>query len=144
MPGTSSALPHVPAASSTTNAWWPELSLYVPAAAQLPADAHESEVTEASPPTLSEAVPGTFLALPQVPAVSSTTNAWVRPELSSYDPPAAQLPADHAGERADVAEVRRGEQGPRGAPGTVTLPRPWMPRAPPTTRPRPARRSSYQ
>ena len=33
-------------------------------------------------------------ATPQVPAVSFTTNAWLLPELSPYDPTATQLPAE--------------------------------------------------
>ena len=39
-------------------------------------------------------MPGISSALPQMPAVSSTTNAWASPELFSYDPLAAQLSAE--------------------------------------------------
>ena len=107
VPGTSSAVAQAPAVSSTTNAWvLPELSLYDPPAAQLPAEPQESEETVAFPPTLRDAVPGTSSALPQVPAVSSTTNACVSPELSSYDPPAGSCRGP-AREWADVTEIGR-------------------------------------
>ena len=77
VPGTSMALPQMPFVSLATKAWeWPEPSMYVPPAAQLPAVAHETDCTFAVPPVLRIAVPGTLIALPQVPLVWSMTNAW--------------------------------------------------------------------
>src|SRR6266480_2179475 len=40
------------------------------------------------------ALPGISSALPQVPLVSLTTNAWVAGVAVVYEPPALQLPAD--------------------------------------------------
>ena len=51
-----------------------------PPALQLPADAHDNEVISTNPPWLRAAVPGTSIALPQVPLTWLTTNAC-RPEL---------------------------------------------------------------
>ena len=54
--------------------------VYHPPALQLPADAHDTEVTLAFPPVLRAAVPGTSLAVPQVPFTSLTTNGpWKNP-----------------------------------------------------------------
>ena len=67
----------------TTNASWPELSLYSPPALQVPAGEHDTELTTARWLWLRAAVPGTSLALPQVPCTWLTTNACeCRPELS--------------------------------------------------------------
>jgi len=46
-----------------------------PPAAQLPADAHDTEVASERPPFARAAMPGTFCALPQLPSTSLTTNA---------------------------------------------------------------------
>ena len=48
----------------------------------------------ATPPWLSFAVPGISIAAPHLPFFSVTTNAWMRNDLSVYDPPALQLPVD--------------------------------------------------
>jgi len=53
-----------------------ELSAYCPPAVQLPAEGHDTEVTAALPPWLRAAVPGTSLAVCQVPWAWLTTNAW--------------------------------------------------------------------
>src|SRR4051812_47320363 len=50
-------------------------------------------MSSASPPTFRAAVPGTSTALPQVPFTWFTTNACC-PELSLYQPPALQFPAE--------------------------------------------------
>src|SRR5215472_30784 len=71
-----------------------ELCAYSPPAPQLPADAHDTEAIPAFPPWLRAAVPGTSMALPQVPLTWLTTNAWMRAEVCAYSPPAPQLPAD--------------------------------------------------
>ena len=88
MPGTTSALPQVPAVSSTTIAteFW-----YHPPIAQLPTEPQE---TEATPAVSTFPVPWTSSALPQVPAVSLTTNS--DPVLPAFTklPAAEQLPAD--------------------------------------------------
>ena len=82
MPGTSLAFPQVPAVSSTTNAWdSPELSLYCPPAVQLPTDTHETTAV-CAPARVELCRAWDLLGVTQVPAVSSTTNAWVLPELS--------------------------------------------------------------
>ena len=54
---------------------WPELSSYSPPAVQLPGEVHDTELTCANPVWLSAAVPGTSLAVPQVPPVWVITNA---------------------------------------------------------------------
>jgi hypothetical protein len=54
-------------------------STNTPPAVQLPAEAHDTDGIEAYPPALRVPEPGTSVALPQVPLVSSTTNAWVCP-----------------------------------------------------------------
>src|SRR5262252_8350097 len=84
------AVPQVPLTWLTTNTWiWLELSMKPPTALQLPADAHDTE-----PVPDPEAVPGTAMAVPQVPLTWLTTNAAVLRELSRYCPPALQLPAE--------------------------------------------------
>ncbi len=83
VPGTSMALRQVPFTWLTTNAWpLQELSTYCPPALQLPADAHDTEMTDASPCTLRAAVPGTSMAVRQVPFTWLSTNTWVCPEPS--------------------------------------------------------------
>src|SRR5690242_2725972 len=68
VPGSSLAVPQVPFRSPATNACSrPEPSAYPPPAAQLPADAHDTELATAPPPALRAAVPGTSCAVPQVP-----------------------------------------------------------------------------
>src|SRR5215471_13578569 len=95
VPGISLAVCQVPFTSPATNAClFPELSVYHPPAAQLPAEAHDTEYTCAAAPWLRAAVPGTSMAACQVPFTSLATNAWKCPELSMYHPPAAQLPAE--------------------------------------------------
>src|SRR5690349_8375541 len=73
--------------SVTTNAWKdPGLSPYSPPALQLPADAHDTEARSAPPPLLSAAVPGTLMAVPQVPLAWLTTNAWRELGPAEYSP----------------------------------------------------------
>src|SRR5215469_10450074 len=87
-----------------------------PPAAQFPADAHDTERTSASPPTLRATEPGTGWAVPHKPPASSTTNACIWPEGSAYQPPAAQFPADaHDTERIseNSPALRADEPGTR-------------------------------
>src|SRR5689334_8478813 len=94
VPGTSMAACQMPFTAVATNARpSPEL-MELPPAAPLPATAHDTHMTAAAPPWLRAAVPGSSLAVPQVPFRSPATNACSRPEPSAYPPPAAQLPAD--------------------------------------------------
>ena len=45
--GASTPLAHTPAVSLSSRPWpWPELSVYRPAAAQFPGEAHDTELTE--------------------------------------------------------------------------------------------------
>src|SRR5271166_3460926 len=75
VPGTSMAFPHRPSASVTTNACWPERSVYQPPAAQLPTE-HDTELIWAwAFPLFRAAVPGTSMAFPHRPFASVTTNA---------------------------------------------------------------------
>ena len=79
------ALAQWPFFSLTTNAWqfcglllpcshWLEPRAYSPPAAQLPADAHDTDKTLAVPPPLRAAVPGTSMAWPHRPFRSAATN----------------------------------------------------------------------
>ena len=54
-----------------------------PACAAVAAGLQERELTSATPPALSDAVPGTSSALPQAPPVSLTTKAWMWSEASA-------------------------------------------------------------
>src|SRR4051812_12939884 len=82
MPSTSIALPQLPFVSLTTKAWMRlSVSVYEPPALQLPGARHEIEFTAARAWVLSVAVRGTSIALPQLPFVSLTTNAWERGDL---------------------------------------------------------------
>lgn len=68
---------HVPLTWLTVNASVAGVPfVYSPPALQLPADAHDTELTSAYLPALRLAVPGTSFAAPQVPLVSVSTNAW--------------------------------------------------------------------
>src|SRR5689334_15260271 len=76
---TSCACPQAPCLSLTTNPCEVlELSVYIPPAPQLPADAHDTEYRRAWPPVLRAAA--TSFALRQMQIGSLTTNAC-RPEL---------------------------------------------------------------
>src|SRR5215467_8755351 len=88
VPGTSIALRHRPPASVTTNAgkWWCN-ALYCPPAAQLPAAAHDTERTSATPPVFRAAVPGTSIALSQPPAPADGTPAAAGPAPASSTEP---------------------------------------------------------
>src|SRR6516225_3769302 len=96
------AVCQVPLVLVTTNTWkWPALSLYWPSALQFPAERHDTEVTAAPltpapPPWLRAPLPGTSLAVAQVPPVWVTANASWRKLAppAVYHPPALQLPAD--------------------------------------------------
>ena len=70
--------------------------MYPPPALQLPAEAHDTDWTVREfPPGLRAAVPGTSMAVCQVPFTSLTTKRHAASdELSVYDPPALQLPAE--------------------------------------------------
>src|SRR5437867_728555 len=64
--GIALALPQAPCTSLTTNACSaPESPLRYPPALQLPAEAHDTELTVAPPAQFRAAVPGIALALPQ-------------------------------------------------------------------------------
>lgn len=79
-PGSSIAWCQVPPVSAATNAWVCRVpSMYQPPATQVPAAAHDTDVTLAWLPWSSAAVPGTSIAWCQVPPVSEATNAWRRP-----------------------------------------------------------------
>src|SRR5579863_9704250 len=92
---TSLAVPHVPPSSFTTKPCTSlALSVYSPAAPQFPAELHDTDHTVASPPALSAPVPGTSMAVPHVPPVSSTTKACECVPASVKLPPALQLPAE--------------------------------------------------
>jgi len=74
MPGTGTALCQVPFTSLTTNgSESDELPRYHPPALQLPAEAHDTELTCTLSPKLRAAVPGISMALCQVPFTSLTT-----------------------------------------------------------------------
>src|SRR5215469_10012949 len=67
-PGAGMALFHRPFFWVTTKGqMWPGPSVYDPAALQLPAEAHDTDVMKASWPALSVPVPGTCSAVRQVP-----------------------------------------------------------------------------
>ena len=71
----------MPFTSLTTNTCKvPWASRQYPPALQLPADAHDTELTTAYPPAFRAAVPGTSTAVCQVPFTWLTTNACL-PEL---------------------------------------------------------------
>src|SRR5271170_4704685 len=79
VPGTEIALPQVPFFSLTTSG--PKAASVLalpeyPAAAQLPAEAHETDAKVVVPKA---ADPGTWIAVPQEPWFSLTTNAWGAP-----------------------------------------------------------------
>ncbi len=68
-PGTAIAVPHLPFTSLTTNACRARVPFVAyPPAAQLPAEAHDTEWTSAYPPRFSDPKPGTSIAVRQVPA----------------------------------------------------------------------------
>src|ERR1700691_2428605 len=79
-PGTSIAVPHEPFFSLTKNASG-ALAREVPATAQLPAEAQDTEPTPADMLVFNAADPGTSIALPQEPFFSLTTNACSSPAL---------------------------------------------------------------
>jgi hypothetical protein len=79
MPGTMATGPHMPFTSLTTNACC-EPTVKLPPALQLPADAHDSDQIIA--PVPSAAMPGTRVAVPQLPFTSLTTNGCCTPEAS--------------------------------------------------------------
>lgn len=83
VPGTSCALRHLPCTWLATNSWvCRHRSRYCPAAAQLPASAHDTYSIAAFPPVFSAAVAGTGVAAPRLPFCSVTANAWSWPELA--------------------------------------------------------------
>src|SRR6266851_1528696 len=63
-------------------------------ALQLPAGAHDIALIAASPPWLRAVMPGTSMAVRQIPFTSLTTNGWESDPLPMYHPPALQLPAE--------------------------------------------------
>src|SRR4051794_34988650 len=89
-PGRATALPQTPDVWPTTNTYGDPLS--TPAAAQLPAPAHEIEVTSEPPLGSMFAIPGTSIALPQTPFLRLTTKASALGPGRVDRPPAAQLP----------------------------------------------------
>src|SRR5215469_15007929 len=94
-PGTLIAVPQVPLTSLTTNALTePRLCENWPLALQLPGVAQDTDPVSAPPPEPGCLVPGTWMAVPQVPLVSVTTNAWSWKDRSVYAPPALQKPAE--------------------------------------------------
>src|SRR5260370_149578 len=70
-----------PAAASSAGPL-PEMSESTPPTLQWPAAPADTELTCASPPAFSPAVPGTSTAARQVPATSLATNACSWPEVS--------------------------------------------------------------
>ena len=93
LPGSNRGVPQVPLVSLTTNAgkaavcvpkidFGPYTS---PAAAQLPADGHDTDTTGASGPLLRIVEPGQVTAVSQTPVAAVITSA-----LLETDPPAAQ------------------------------------------------------
>src|SRR5215471_6099370 len=122
------AVPQMPFTWLTTNTWEPpELSVQNPPALQLPARAHDTELIWAYPPWLRATLPGTSMAVPQVPFTLLTTNACGMPELSSSTPPALHLPGEaHDTERVVV----KGKFGlSLAVPGTCSA----VPHVPPGT-----------
>src|ERR1700735_37085 len=69
------------------------MAVYDPPALHVVGEPHDTEVVPADAPTLRAPVPGTSSAACQMPLLSLTTNAWVKPEPSGYDPPALQASA---------------------------------------------------
>ena len=118
MPGTLVAFRQVPPTSSATNPCvWRKGSTYVPAAAQFPADAHDTIMVTRLPAVLIAARPGSSSAWRQVPCTWSATNPCTVPIEAPegvYRPSTAQLPADeHDTDRAPekrppVSEARPG------------------------------------
>src|SRR5215468_4239579 len=95
MPGTLTAFCQVPFTSLTTNGWpRSALSVYHPPALQLPAEAHDTEVTVPKMCPVRAVMPGALMALSQVPFTSLTTSGWLSDPLPMYHPPALQLPAE--------------------------------------------------
>jgi hypothetical protein len=79
MPGNCYAAHQEPPVSSATNACpLPEESVYKPPAAQLPADAHDTDQIIA--PVPGAAMPGTWVAVRHLPFTSLTTNGCCAPE----------------------------------------------------------------
>src|SRR5262244_400401 len=95
MPGTLTAFCQVPFTSLTTNGWpRSALSVYHPPALQLPAEAHDTEVTAPKIRWVRAVIPGTSMRLCPVPFSPRTTSRAESEELSVSDPPALQLPAE--------------------------------------------------
>jgi hypothetical protein len=77
MPGTLIAVSQVPLTSLTTNTpSGPRLCANGPPALQLPGELQDTDSVSVPPPVPSGAVPGIWMAVPQWPSVSLTTNAW--------------------------------------------------------------------
>src|SRR5437763_1943832 len=91
----STPVAHVSAVSvSSSTCSWPELSLYVPTALQLPAEAHDTDarLTAGLVPAFAGRLASTPVA--HVPAVSVSSSPCAWPEPSLYVPTALQLPAE--------------------------------------------------
>src|SRR6266702_92590 len=71
-PGTLIAWPQAPLLSLTTNPW-NSLCSYHPPAAQLPGEAHDTDLTSVCWPACGARRPGTLIAWPQAPFLSLTT-----------------------------------------------------------------------
>src|ERR1700691_5776656 len=83
-PGRLVAACHLYPAWLTTKACCAPLrSVKSPPPVQLPAEAHDTALSEEYPPLFRAASPGSSCAFPQTPPLAVTTNAWVWCERSS-------------------------------------------------------------
>src|SRR4051794_6734471 len=115
---------HAPALSSAMSATAPLEVSSRPTATQRPGPPQEVEATPAEPRVLSSAVPGISSHRPQVPFVSSMTNAcW--PTLSVKSPPSAQLPGD-----AGAQEMVLGWKSPTPSAMAPVTPEAAVPQTP--------------
>ena len=81
--GASTPVAHTPEVSVNSRPWvWNELSVYWPAAAQFPAEGHDTELSTTSGIVPALAGSGASTPIPHTPAVSVNSKPSGSPELS--------------------------------------------------------------
>src|SRR5260370_40752476 len=96
------------------------LATQLPPALRRAAEAHDTEAIPADPPWLRAAVPGTSMAVPQVPLTWLTTNACSRREQVGRASPGVRVPIAGRAAASIRKEQHRGRA--RGAGACMTVP----------------------